>query len=80
MMDLSLNEFVTGIVAGAFLLVASFTAISRIVRARGERQSLDRRIVCRLCLHAFEDNGHGRIVECPACHTTTLRAGARPLG
>lgn len=79
-MDLSLNDLVTGIVAGAFALVAVFTAISRILRARGERHSLAHRVVCRLCLHAFEDPGHGRIVDCPACHAATPRGGARPLG
>lgn len=79
-MDLSLSEFVTLIVAGAFGLVALFTAISRVVRARTEHHGLAHRVICRLCLHAFEDPGHGRIVDCPACHAATPRRGAKPLG
>lgn len=79
-MELSLNDFVVAVVAGAFVLVALFTAISRLARARRERHSLAHRVVCRLCLHAFEDPGSGRIVDCPACHAATPRTGARPLG
>lgn len=79
-MRISLNDFAFAVVAGAFVLVALFTAVSRILRARRERRSLAQRVICRLCLHAFEDPGDGRVVDCPACHAATPRRGARPLG
>jgi len=66
-MNLTLSEFVILVLVGAAGLVLLATLISRASQRRAERQVLRQRVVCRLCLHSFE-NPHGpKIIECPAC-------------
>lgn len=66
-MELSLADFVLWCVAGSCVMVLLLTLVSRTLRARAERRSLDRRVICRLCLHAFETDSGDRIVPCPDC-------------
>jgi len=79
-MDLPLADFVVFVVFGSSLLVLLFTLVSRTLHARSEARSLASRIVCRLCLHAFEDHGHGKLVDCPHCGAANERGRSRRLG
>ncbi|NJM37468.1 MAG: hypothetical protein HC845_06160 [Akkermansiaceae bacterium] len=66
-MELTLANFVLYFVLGSFALVPIFSVISRTLHARTENRALKNRVICRLCLHAFEERSHTRIVHCPAC-------------
>ncbi|MEI6654705.1 MAG: hypothetical protein WCP45_08060 [Verrucomicrobiota bacterium] len=70
-MELSLADFVLILVLGSCGLVLLSALLSRYFHARTERRGLARRVICRLCLHAFEDSSHASIVACPACHALT---------
>lgn len=79
-MDLTLADFVLFALFGCCALVMGLTVVSRTLHARSESRSLARRVVCRLCLHAFEDSGHGRIVHCPLCGAANEKGRSRRLG
>ena len=79
-MELTLTEFVYWTLGGVFGLVLLAALVSRSLHARTERQALARRVICRLCLHAFEDSSHGATVECPACGALTEKGGRRNFG
>ena len=79
-MDLSLADFVLFVVFGACVLVVFFTLVSRTLHARAESRSLAQRVICRLCHHAFEDGGHGRVVACPLCGAANEKGRSRRLG
>ena len=79
-MDLSLADFVLFVVFGACVLVVLLTLVSRTLHVRTESRSLAHRVVCRLCLHAFEDIGHGRVTQCPACGAANEKGRSRRLG
>jgi hypothetical protein len=77
-MDLPLADFVLFVVFGSSLLVLLFTFVSRTLHARAEARSVAKRVVCRLCLHAFVDQGHDQLVDCPHCGAANERG--RRLG
>ena len=79
-MELTLADFVLFVVFGTCSLVLLFTMISRTLHARSEARSLKDRVICRLCLHAFEDHGHGKIVHCPRCGAANEKGRSRRLG
>jgi hypothetical protein len=79
-MDLTLTDFVLLVLFGSCGLVLLFTAVSRTLRLRAQRRALAQRVICRLCLHAFEDHGHLAIVPCPACGTLNEKGRSRRLG
>jgi hypothetical protein len=79
-MELSLADFVLVVISGSFVLVMSLALTSRILHVRAEARSAARRVICRLCLHAFEDHGHGKIVNCPHCSAANERGRDRRLG
>ena len=79
-MDLTLAEFVLLVVFGSSLLVLLFTVVSRTLHARSEARSSARRIICRLCLHAFQEHGHDKLVDCPRCGAANERGRSRRLG
>jgi hypothetical protein len=66
-MDLTLADFVLFVLLGSSALVVFFTFVSRSMHKRAEMRSLARRIVCRLCLHAFESGETRDTVTCPFC-------------
>jgi len=74
-MNLKLAEFVSLVLFGSGGMVLVFSLVSRLLNARAERRALGRRMVCRLCLHAFEhQNGSGsKVIECPACGVLSER-------
>jgi predicted RNA-binding Zn-ribbon protein involved in translation (DUF1610 family) len=79
-MDLTLADFVLFLLLGTSGLVVVFTMISRILHQRSEAQSLSRRVICRLCLHAFETEERGNTVDCPHCGAANERGRSRRLG
>jgi hypothetical protein len=79
-MDLTLADFVLVVVMGSSFLVLFFTMVSRTLHARSEARSLKHRVICRLCLHAFEDHGSRKIVNCPSCGTVNEKGRGRQLG
>jgi len=79
-MDLTLADFVWLSVLGSGVLVVVCTVVSRTLHAHSERKSLANRVICRLCLHAFEDTSHVKIVHCPHCHAANEKGRGRRLG
>lgn len=79
-MDLTLAEFVLGVLLGSCLLVVAFAVISRTLHHRAENRSLANRVICRLCLHAFEDTSHVHAVNCPVCGAANEKGRSRRLG
>ena len=79
-MDLTLNNFVLLVLLGSFALMLFFAVVSRSLHARAERRSLANRVICRLCLHAFEDTSHVGTVECPMCRASNEKGRSRRLG
>jgi Zn finger protein HypA/HybF involved in hydrogenase expression len=79
-MELTLTDFVLLVLAGAGSTVLLLTMASRLFHARSEAQSLMTRVVCRLCLHAFEDRTHRDIVNCPHCGAANEKGRGRRLG
>ncbi|MES2658224.1 MAG: hypothetical protein V4689_06375 [Verrucomicrobiota bacterium] len=79
-MDLKLADFVLIAVLGSFALVPVFAVISRTLHNRVEKRALANRVVCRLCLHAFEDSSHVRTIDCPVCGATNEKGRSRKLG
>lgn len=79
-MELTLADFVLYVLLGAFGLVPFFTVISRTLHARAEKRSLANRVICRLCLHAFEDVSHVKTVDCPICGAANEKGRSRRLG
>ena len=79
-MELTLTEFVCLALGGSLALVLFAALLSRFFHSRGERHALARRVICRLCLHAFEDSSLSPIVTCPACRASTERRHRGNLG
>jgi hypothetical protein len=79
-MDLTLVEFVILALSGSCALVLTFTLISRIFTLRSETRALAKRVICRLCLHTFEDSGHPKTVHCPHCGAINEKGRSRRLG
>ncbi len=79
-MKLTLAEFSLYVVGAAFLLVLIIAMTSHYLHHRVEKRSLSRRVICRLCLNAFEDTSHLGIVDCPACGAANEKGRSRKLG
>ena len=79
-MDLTLADFVLFVLMGSCSMVVLFTLVSRTLHARVESRSLAHRVVCRLCLHAFEHTGHMGVVACPHCGVANEKGRSRRLG
>lgn len=79
-MELTLADFVLYVVLGCFILVPVLAVVSRTLHGRVERRALGNRVICRLCLHAFEDGSHVRAVDCPVCGAANEKGRSRRLG
>lgn len=79
-MDLTLADFVLFLLLGTSALVVFFSVVSRTLHNRAEARSLARRVICRLCLHAFETGERSKIVVCPHCGVANERGRSRHLG
>ena len=80
MIELTLTELAAWAIGAAMVLVAFFSWISRWSNRNAERRSLRRRVSCRLCLMVVEDEGRGRIFQCPHCGANNERGRNRSLG
>jgi rubrerythrin len=72
-MEISLPHFVLAVVFGSCALVLALAAVSRYLHYCSEKRSLRKRLICRLCLHAFEDSSDALLVDCPVCHAANER-------
>ena len=79
-MNLTLTDFVLYVLVGSFVLMLFFAVVSRSLHARAERRSLANRVICRLCLYAFEDTSHVGTVDCPVCGAANEKGRSRRLG
>lgn len=79
-MELTLADFVLYVLLGSFALVPMLALVSRTMHGRAERRSLANRVICRLCLHAFEDTSHVGTVDCPVCGAVNEKGRSRRLG
>ena len=79
-MELTLANFVLYVLLGSFALVPFFAVVSRTLHARVEKRALANRVICRLCLHAFEDTSHVNTVDCPVCGAANEKGRSRRLG
>ena len=70
-MELSITEFAMWALLGSSGLVLGCALLSRWLHRRAERRGRMRRVICRLCLHAFEDSSREEVVKCPVCGTLT---------
>jgi uncharacterized paraquat-inducible protein A len=66
-MEPSLADFVLWVLLGSFATVLLSALVSRTLHARQEARSLERRVICRICLHAFEAEPHSGTIDCPRC-------------
>jgi len=80
MIELTLTELVVGVLGISMGLIAFFTWLSRGDARRRERIALRQRVICRLCLHVFEDHGTSKLVDCPACGSKNERGRDQRLG
>jgi len=79
-MDLTFADFVCYALWAAGALVVAGTLVARTLHARAESRVLANRVICRLCLHVFEDRGHVVIVVCPVCGASNEKGRSRRLG
>ena len=79
-MELSLADFVLYLLLGSFALAPLLTILSRTLQNRVEKRALANRVICRLCLHAFEDTSHIEVVDCPTCGAANEKGRSRRLG
>ena len=79
-MELTLADFALYTVLGSLALMLFLAVGSRALHERVEKRSLANRVICRLCLHAFEDTSHVSTVDCPVCGATNEKGRSRRLG
>lgn len=79
-MNLSLNEFVTGVLSVSLVLVAGLSFLSRYLHMRAEKRLVRMRIICRLCGNSFVSDQSGKLCQCPSCGKPNLRRGNGRLG
>jgi len=80
MIEVTLSEFVVWALMISCALTGLFIFTSRLSRRGNAFRGLRHRIVCRLCLHAYEDHGSARTPECPQCGALNERGRDRRLG
>jgi len=79
-MDLTIDQFALTVLLGSLGLVVFLTVVSRWLHQRVEHRALANRVICRLCLHAFEDTTHVGTVACPMCGAINEKGRSRRLG
>ncbi len=79
-MELTLADFVLYVLLGTFALVPVLAVFSRAQHARVEKRALANRVICRLCLHSFEESSHVKTVHCPICGAVNEKGRSRRLG
>jgi len=79
-MDLSLDEFVTGLIWMSLILVALSSLFSRWLHRKAEKRITCVRMVCRLCGRVSVAERHGKISHCASCGKLNLYRGNGRLG
>lgn len=79
-MELTLNEFVVGVVLASLLSVAGLSLVSRFRHWRTERRLEGSRTFCRLCGHVFISGHGGDLNHCEACDALNLTKRNGKLG
>ena len=79
-MDLTLTELVLSLLVGSMAMVLIFSLTSKLTRVSMEARSVARRVICRLCLHAFENPEKKSPVHCPHCGAANEKGRNRSLG
>lgn len=80
-MELSLAQFVNLLLSGSALTFWIAVAVSRGWRRSETRIALRRRIVCRLCQHAYQDGSDpAEPSRCPTCGARNERTRNGRLG
>lgn len=80
-MVLTPAEFVMLILGGSAALLALLKTIALLRIWIESRHQREKRVICHLCLHAFETDRHHRgTVPCPVCGAETRRGPSRRLG
>ncbi len=79
-MELTPADFVFYVLVGTFTVVPILALGSRLLHHRVEKRALANRVICRLCLHGFEDTSHVKTVICPACGALNEKGRSRRLG
>ncbi len=77
-MELTVPDFVLAVLLCSGCAVLAMASVSRWLHAREEARAAGDRLVCRLCLHAFVDEGRlprGRVIDCPVCGTANEKGG-----
>lgn len=80
MIEVSLMELAVGGIGGVLVVVVVLVLRERVALRRDHRRVARQRVVCRLCLGAFEPVGRDPVQVCPECGGSTDRGGPRPLG
>lgn len=80
MIELTLTEMALAVLTAALVMVGLFSLISRWKHAADERLAARRRLICRDCGHAWEDDGRERIAPCPDCGVLNSKGRDRRLG
>jgi hypothetical protein len=79
-MELSLNDFVFGVLFGTLILIGLIGLISRFLHWKKERDLKRSVVVCRLCGHVFLNPKGEDLLDCEACHAVNRGKGNGKLG
>lgn len=66
-MNLTLNEFVFGVVTIALLAVLMGTFVSRFLSWKEDRRISKIKVVCRICGHVFTNENEKKLFHCEVC-------------
>jgi len=80
MIEISLTELAAWAIGITMVGVVFSEWVSRWSAGNAERRSVRKRVNCRLCLLVVEDEGRGRIFQCPHCGAENERGRSRSLG
>ena len=79
-MDLTLNDFVLGVLFATLIAVTVIGTFSRFLHWKSELKLKRMVTVCRLCGHVFLNRDNAELVHCDACHAANRRNGNGKLG
>jgi hypothetical protein len=79
-MELTLNDFVLGVLFAALMAVALLGIVSRFFHWKSERRLKSLVAGCRLCGHIFMNREKADLIHCDSCHAANRRNGNGKLG
>ncbi len=79
-MKLSLEEMVSTVVFGSFLLIILMSLVSRFLHHRAESRLGRMRHICRVCGNVFAERDAVQLSHCPSCDALNLHKGNGKLG